>query len=126
MGAVNAIRGEAEIVIAGATYRLEANMDGLARLAEALGDPPLQDLYRRLIGSSLFATRVSLAHFIQGGTDASGKQMKQRDAVQAAIRDFTLSDVDVVQTGMVALLAALVRKDEAGGDDGGNAQTASA
>lgn len=128
LSSVNPVRGEAELRIAGITYRLEATMDDMARLAQALGDPPLHELYRKLIGTSLHASRVALSQFIRNGTDGDGRLLKQREAAAAAVRDLLLSDMDAVQAAMATMLTALSRPDQAAppGDDEGNRTAASA
>lgn len=109
--ATNVVRGEAELVLAGSSYRLEATMDALARLASAVGDPPISDLYRRLVGPSLDTCRQALAMFVQGGTAADGRRLNRREAADAILCDLTLTDMAAVGATMATLLLALTRPD---------------
>lgn len=106
----NALRGEATLKIAGYTYTLAMTMESLATLADMLGDPPMHDLYKRLVGASLFTARAALATFVQSGADADGKELKKKDAAKRAVEDYALSDAPAMQAATLTLLAALTRK----------------
>jgi hypothetical protein len=118
----NALRGEATLKIAGCTYTLAITMESLAGLADMLGDPPMHDLYQRLVGASLFTSRAALAGFMLSGTDPTGKELKKRDAAKRAVEDYSLSEAPAVQAAFMTLLAALTRKSDepAGEEDPGN------
>jgi hypothetical protein len=122
---VNPIRGEAEITIAGVTYQLEATMDSLARLAEALGDPPFHEIYRRLVGTSIHTSRVALRMFAISGQEGE-KTLKREEAAARIVRNLALNDLANAQKAFVTLLGALTREgdDAARRDNGGNAATA--
>lgn len=119
---VNVLRGEATLVIAGCTYKLAATMESLAALADMLGDPPMHDLYKRLVGASLFTARAALAAFVQSGTDPTGKELKKKDAAKRAVEDYSLSEAPAMQGVTLTLLAALTRKSDepAGEEESGN------
>ncbi len=121
---VNPLRGEAKLKIGEAEYTLAMTMEGLAELSNDIGDPPLEEVYRKLLGGSLYLRRVALARFVTGGVDKDGKVIAKRDAATAIVRDFVLSDIAAVTDCMAALLAGLTRKPDE--DAPGNPRAASA
>lgn len=124
----NTLRGEATIAIAGCTYTLAATMESIATVADMLGDPPIHEFYRRLVGVSLFTARAALAALTQRGTDPAGKEMTKEAAAKRAVAEFALSDCDAMQEALVKLVAALTRKSEgpAEEEDAGNRPAAQA
>lgn len=138
--AVNPIRGEAEIVVAGVTYKLAATMESLSQVSAAIGDPPLAEFYEKLIGTSLRISRIALASFVETATGEDGESLLGNNGrpldrpgiARRLIADFSLGDINAAQQAFQTLLAALVRDapPESGDDDKSksrkNARTASA
>lgn len=110
---VNPIRGEAEIEIAGQKFVLAATMDALAELSRTAGCETFEELFRRLVGTELFATRAALRVLVQKGT-VGDKELKGAKAGAEAVAAYSLADMVAVQTGFVAILDALTRKPEDG------------
>lgn len=123
---INPLRGEAKLSLAGNEYELAITMESLAQLSVAMGDPPFEDLYQRLMRGALGAQRAALAVFIQGGTTADGKSLKRRDAIAVALRDLALTDLGTWTNALVPLLEAVTRKPGDEGDAGGNGTAAQA
>lgn len=104
----NPARGEASVRIAGNDYVLAAEMEDLAVLAEAIGDPPLNELVSRLLGGSVHATRIALRVFARSGTTGQGTPMDKRTAGDTAVRDYTLADAIAVQKAFSVLFEPLL------------------
>ena len=109
----NKLRGEATVVIAGVSYTMAATMEDLASLADMLGDPPVHDLYKRLVGASVFTARAALSVFVQKGVELDGKELKRESARRRAVEDYSLSESAALQEAILILLAALTRKSDA-------------
>lgn len=124
----NKLRGEAPLEIAACTYTLAATMEDLATLADMLGDPPMHDLYKRLVGASVFTARAALSVFVQKAVAADGKELKRDVARKRAVDDYSLSESAALQGAILTLLAALTRKSDtpAQEQDEGNRQAAQA
>lgn len=110
MAPVNPIRGEAKVKIGEGEYTLAVTMESLAQLSDTIGDPPFHELFRKLMGGSIFTQRAALSLFVQSGIDAGGKALDKRAASTAAVRDFTLADLAALNDGMAAILTVLSRK----------------
>lgn len=124
----NKLRGETSLVIAECTYTLAATMEDLAALADMLGDPPMHDLYKRLVGASVFTARAALSVFVQKAVETSGKELKKEAARRRAVEDYSLSESAALQGAIMTLLAALTRKsdDPPQEEDAGNRPAAQA
>ncbi len=110
MQPINPLRGETTLVIAGHTFTLVVTMENLAALSIELGDPPFEQLYRRLLSGALGAQRSGLRAFVQSATTAEGKTLGASQAAQIALRDLSLIDLGAWTAAMLILLEAVTRK----------------
>lgn len=113
----NRVRGETTLVLAGDTYTLATTMDGLAQLSSHLTCGTLQDMYARLIGVEIMATRVGLQYLTVRCETHDGKVIEGRDAGKRAWANYLLTDSTAVQQAFEEVLSAFVRKGDGGDED---------
>ena len=112
---VNAVRGEAEVKIGDVKITMVATMDRLAELSDALGNPTLQQLYARLYGTELVASRMAIRLLTTEGVRGE-ESLKARGAAEAALKVMTLSDMPDLQIAFMTVLSALLRPASDAGD----------
>lgn len=112
----NPLRGEATVTIGSVEIVMAATMERLAQLSSALGCQTLQDLYARLAGTEIAATRAAIRILTIKGS-RNGEPMKAEPAASAALTELALSDCAGLSVAFLELLTALVRVPEPGEED---------
>ncbi len=107
----NSIRGEVRVAIGPVTIVMAPTMGNLARLSHALDHPMFAQLYQRLVGTEIVATRAAIRHLTVGG-EADGEALSADAAATAALEALCLEDLSALQTGFEAFMAGMTRKDE--------------
>lgn len=123
--ASNPARGEATLKIGAGEYVLVATMESLSQVSAAIGDPPFSELFTRLMGGSIQATRTALMVFVQSAKIGDDKTLKSAEARRAAVAAYTLADLTAVQVAMQTLFEPLLAGPSRS-DDSGNGTTAPA
>lgn len=116
---INPVRGEAKAQVGDVEIVLAATMEGLAQVSAELGCQSFPDLYARLAGTELAATRAGIRAFTTAGS-RGGKTLAARAAAEAALAALTLSDLAALQVAFVTLFAALTRDDGATSEKNGD------
>lgn len=114
---INPVRGEAKVKVGPVEITMAATMERLAQLSDAVGNPPLHDLYGRLYGMEQSATRAGIRVLTTGG-EMNGEKLKAAAAVHAALAALSLADMPALQAGFIAILATLTREPAEDGDPG--------
>lgn len=105
----NAIRGEVAVKIGDFEIVMSPSMEGLAELSTAMGNPVFPELYQRLVGNEISATRMAIALFAVRGTDAEGKALDKAAAARAGVENLMLDDLGALQKGFREMFNALLR-----------------
>ncbi len=108
----NGIRGEVRVAIGPVTIVMAPTMGNLARLSHALDHPMFAQLYQRLVGTEIVATRAAIRHLTVSGEAADGEALSAGAAATAALEALCLEDLSALQTGFEAFMAGLTRKDD--------------
>lgn len=112
----NPLRGEAKVTIGSVEITMAATMERLAELSDTLRCETLQDLYRRLTGAELRASREAIRLLTVSGTQGDEK-LKAHQAGQAALAELGLGDMGALQAAFLSMMAALVRDPETTSED---------
>lgn len=93
----NKVRGEVELKLGDHKVILCAEMERLARLSDAIGNPPLQDVFRRLAGSEPRALLEAVRAFTIDG-----------DAGQLIASATSFDDLAIIREKTLAVLQIFV------------------
>lgn len=109
----NPVRGEVTVKVGGVEIVMAATMEDMAQLSDALSNPLMMDLMRRLFGMETRAVRAAIGTLTIAGKDATGKPLKAKEAIKAALDAMSYKDTVSLIEGFTTLFAPLLPDDEA-------------